>query len=155
VHIGPASNRVEIPSEGLAGGRECQFLVTYSNGLRGAVAASGVFELAPLGPTATVIRPGDGETKLAGVPLVLEGFVDDPEQPGAARELERLVWTVDERVVGVGPLTAVDGLAPGRHEVGLVYRGEPEARTVVEVSVLEPKELTSDHWTDWVPFELD
>jgi len=149
VHIGPPAGEVTVPSADLAGGRECRFLVTYSNGLRAASAVTDAFGLEELGPAVTIVRPGRGEKLVSGVPVVLDGFAEDPEHPDRVRDADRLLWTVDEREVGHGPITSVDSLEPGRHEVVLTYRGEPAASVSVTVSVRETKEPTADQWPEW------
>ncbi|HEY3437596.1 MAG TPA: hypothetical protein VGK35_07905 [Actinotalea sp.] len=154
VHLGPVERRLTIPVEALPGGRECRLLVTYSNGLRSAAAATDPFELEPVGPSVTILRPGPDDDPPAGVPVVLEGFVEDFEHPGRAREVDALLWTVDGKEVGSGPVTSVDGLEAGRHEVALTYRGQDEARAAVTLRVGESKEPTADQWDDWDPVEL-
>jgi hypothetical protein len=165
VYVGPPEPRIEVPVDGLGGGRECRLLVTYSNGLRGAAAATDPFELDELGPSVTLLRPGDGDAVVAGTPVALEGFAEDPEHPGeAARAGDELVWLVDGEQVATGPSSSVDGLNPGRHEVTLVYRRSEEhpgaaergteARATVRVSAAEPSVPPADQWPDWDPVEL-
>lgn len=149
VHIGPPTAELALPADDLAGGGECRFLVTYSNGLRAASATTDAFKLAELGPTATIVRPGRGDKLVSGVPVVLEGFAEDPEHPEGVRDADRLQWTVDGSEVGSGPITSVDSLDPGRHEVVLTYRADPEASASVTVTVRENKEPTADQWPEW------
>ena len=159
VHLGPPERTVSIPVEALPGGRECRLLVTYSNGLRSASAASEPFELEPVSPAVTILRPGPDDVVVAGVPMTLVGFVEDLERPGRSREDDALVWMVDDREVGTGPVSSVDGLEAGRHEVVLAYRtrqkeGEEEARASVTVNVEPSSEPTADEWEDWDAVEL-
>jgi hypothetical protein len=76
----------------------------------------------------TIAQPTVKQPVTAGTPVVLEGHVADPERAGGARPEEHLVWLVDRAEVGRGPITSVDGLPAGSHEVTLVYRSE-RART--------------------------
>ncbi|MCR6492881.1 hypothetical protein [Cellulomonas sp. P24] len=154
VHVGPPQSTVEIPADGLPGGPACRFLVTYSNGLRGASAATDTFDWEPLAPQVTVIRPAPGEHVVAGVPVVLEGFAEDPQHPAAALEPRRLVWMIDDHVVATGPVTSLDELAAGHHDVTLVYRGEIEGEASVPVWVRKPEVPTADQWPDWDPIAL-
>lgn len=151
VHVGPVRTSIEIPVDGLPGGTDCRFLVTYSNGLRSASASTGSFTWEPLGPAVTVVRPIGGERVVAGVPLVLEGFAEDPEHPGDSVDAARLVWRIDDKEVAAGAVTSIDLLEPGRHEVSLVYRGRVEARETVAVWVRKPQVPTADQWEAWDP----
>ncbi|HUX71449.1 MAG TPA: hypothetical protein VMV41_13115 [Cellulomonadaceae bacterium] len=154
VHVGPLQSIVEIPADGLPGGPGCRFLVTYSSGLRGCSAATEVFDWEPMPPQVTLVRPAPGERVVAGVPVVLEGFAEDPQHVAAPLEPQRLVWMIDDQVVATGPLTSVDTLAPGHHDVTLVYRGDLEAEASVPVWVRKPEVPTADRWPDWDPIAL-
>ena len=83
--------------------------------MRSATAATKPFGLDPIQPVLQITRPTDGARLSSGVPVTLEGLVQDPEHPSGPRDAERLVWTVDERAAGTGPLTSVDSLEPGEH----------------------------------------
>jgi hypothetical protein len=96
--------------------------VIYSNGIRSATAATKPFSLEPIHPVLRITRPTDGSRLPNGAPITLEGLVQDPEHPSGPRDAERLVWTVDEREVGTGPLTSVDPLESGEHTISLWYR---------------------------------
>ncbi|MCU1431725.1 MAG: hypothetical protein JWP95_830 [Actinotalea sp.] len=149
VYLGPVREEIQIPQERLPGGRECRLLVTYSDGLRAATAATEPFGLEPIGATVTIVRPAEDEQATAGVPLVLEGSVVDREDPRGPLDAERLVWTVDGEQVGTGPVTSVDRLDAGRHEVTLTYRAEEEASATVRFRVSDADGPTADEWPEW------
>ena len=102
--------------DGLHGSRD------LLNGIRSATAATKPFSLEPIHPVLRITRPTDGSRLPNGAPITLEGLVQDPEHPSGPRDAERLVWTVDEREVGTGPLTSVDPLESGEHTISLWYR---------------------------------
>lgn len=154
VYLGPPTSPIDVDTYGLAGGPECRFLVTYSNGLRGASAATDSFSLEEEGPSVTILRPSDGDQVVAWTPVILEGFAEDPEHPSAPRDVERLVWAVDGEQVAVGPSASVDGIEEGRHEVTLTYRGEREAQATVTLDVAKSDRTTAAEWEDWDPVEL-
>jgi hypothetical protein len=165
VHIGPAERTLEIAADQLPGGRECRLIVIYSNGIRSATAATDSFRLEAIGPVLSITRPGDGAQIPEGTPLTLEGLVQDPERPATPREAERLVWTVDGREVGSGPVASVDPLEAGEHTVGLSYRSMDEdalthrdadsrgsSGTMVRIVVAEATAVPANAWPDRDPF---
>lgn len=154
VYLGPPTDAVEIDTSPLPGGSECRFVVTYSNGLRAIEEGTDGFDLDPLGPSVTIARPGDGEQVIAGTPVVLQGFAEDPERPPASMDREHLLWSLDDAEVAVGPSSSVDRLEPGRHQIRLTYRGDTEASATVAVEAVEPATPPADDWEDWDPVEL-
>lgn len=158
VYIGPVQRTLDIPADRLPGGRECRLIVIYSNGMRSATAATKPFALEPIRPVLRITRPADGTRLPSGTPITLEGLVQDPEYPSGPRDAERLVWTVDQREVGTGPLTSVDPLESGEHTIGLSYRfgaGSPASSpsTSVRLVVAKARAIPANAWPDWQPFE--
>lgn len=167
VYIGPVKRTLEIPADRLPGGRECRLIVIYSNGMRSATAATKPFALEPIHPVLRITRPTDGSRLPSGTPITLEGLVQDPEHPSGPRDAERLVWTVDEREVGTGPLTSVDPLESGEHTIGLSYRfvddspatsrrgsgSRKSPSTFVRVVVAKARAIPANAWPEWHPFE--
>lgn len=154
-YLGPPQRRLDIDLADRPGGAECRFLATYSNGMRSAQAVSDVFEVPPVGPVLSIVRPEPGDDVQAHVPVVLEGSVVDRERLGGARADEELWWSVDGEPVGRGPIASVDGLAEGGHVVELVYRPEDAkddlARTAVEVRAAPGRERLAAEWPEWDP----
>lgn len=167
VYIGPLTRTLDIPADRLPGGRDCRLIVIYSNGMRSATAATKPFALAPIHPVLRIMRPTDGSRLPSGVPITMEGLVQDPEHPSGPLDAARLVWTVDEREVGTGPLMSVAPLESGEHTIGLSYRivdDSPAASrrgsgsrqspsTFVSVVVAKARAIPADAWPAWHPFE--
>lgn len=151
VHVGPPESRLRIPRAGLPGGEACRFAVTYSNGLRSAVARTAAFRVARLGPSVQIFQPAARTAVQAGVPLILEGAVTDPERRGGPRFAEELVWRVDGREVGRGLIASVDGLEEGAHKIELVYLADPGASQAIGVNARKTRHPTADSWPDWDP----
>ena len=63
IYIGPPAPQIEIDLRAMPGGQECLLVVSYSNGLRSAHAATEPFRVPSLPPRVTVIRP-DARTPL-------------------------------------------------------------------------------------------
>jgi hypothetical protein len=151
IYIGPPAETLELDLRQLPGGKECRFVVEYSNGLRSAADATREFSLPPLGPSVLIAQPARGDRALADTPVLLEGHVDDPERPGGARPDEHLLWLIDDEEVGRGPIWSVDGLDAGRHRVTLRYEAERPAEASVNLRVVSPEVPTAAAWEDWDP----
>lgn len=154
-YLGPVQRRLDIDLADRPGGARCRFLATYSNGMRSAQAVSDFFEVAPIGPVLTIVRPEPGDAIRAGVPVILEGSVVDRERIGGARADEELLWSVDGEPVGRGPITSVDALPEGGHVVELVYRPEESrddlAQTAVEIQAVDGRKPLAAEWPEWDP----
>jgi hypothetical protein len=151
IHIGPPTELLRLQLNELPGGTECRFVVAYSNGLRSTGAATRTFSLPPLGPSLTIARPASRERVLADTPVHLEGHVTDPERPGGARPEEHLVWLVDGEEIGRGPLSSVDALDVGAHDVTLRYEAEKPIEATVRIRVTKPRVPTAQAWAEWDP----
>ncbi len=167
VYIGPVNRTLEIPADRLPGGRECRLIAIYSNGLRSTTAATEPFGLDPIGPVLRITYPADGSRLPNGAPIRLEGLVQDPEHPSGPLVADRLIWRVDDREVGTGPLTSVDPLESGEHTISLSYReidDAPHTRhrrataarafpsTSVRIVVARAKAVPANAWPAWNPF---
>jgi hypothetical protein len=163
VYIGPVTRTLEIPADRLPGGRECRLIVIYSNGMRSTTAATKPFGLDPIHPVLQITHPADGSRLPSGSPVTLEGLVQDPEHPSAPHDANRLIWRVDDREVGAGPLTSVDPLESGEHTITLSYRvvdDTPRRTTAsralpsasVRVVVAQAKAVPANAWPTWNPF---
>lgn len=155
VYVGPPSEAIAVDLGDVPGGGHCRFVVAYSNGLRSSGDATKVFKLARLGPTLTIDQPREDEVAIAGTPVVLAGNVSDPERSGGARPDEHLAWYIDGERVGLGPITSVDGVGPGTHEMTLEYQGDPGASVSTEIRVRESEVPTASEWPDWDPIDED
>jgi len=151
VDVVAPTDSIEIAMDSRPGGRECRFVVIYSNGLRAAATATRTFPLNPLGPSLAILQPKPRTVLMVGQPLSLEGQVVDPERPGGARAQEGLSWWVDGRPVGRGPIAGVERLEEGRHRVTLRYdAGETEISS--QVTVRRGPAVAADAWPpfdDW------
>jgi hypothetical protein len=151
-YVGSPSQKIRIDLRQMPGGEKCRFLVTYSNGMRSAGSATRYFRLPRIGPALAIARPSRNQPVAAGTPVILEGHVTDPERAGGARPDEHLVWLIDRAQVGTGPITSVDGLTAGSHQVTLVYRGEHgTAQRSVQLRVRRSELPTANDWEDWDP----
>ncbi len=152
VAVVPPTDALDVNLVDLPGGKRCRLVVQYSNGLRSAGDATPFFEVPPLGPSVTIVKPSRGTTLLYGQPLELEGQVVDPERPGGPRAAESLAWLVNENVVGRGMIAGVDRLDTGRHRVVLRYEppGVEPVEAAVTVSVRRGAEGVppADDWDD-------
>lgn len=153
VYIGPPSEVIEFDLRDLPGGKECRFVVGYSNGLRSTGDATRTFSLPPVGPSVSIAQPARGTSAIADTPVLLEGHVTDSERPGGPRPDENLTWIVDDEEVGRGPLWSIDGLDAGRHKVTLRYEGADEAtaKDSVTLRVVAPTVPSAREWDDWDP----
>ena len=151
VYVGQPQERLRIPRTGLPGGEACRFAVTYSNGLRSAVARTAAFNVARLGPFVEIFQPAVRAAVQAGVPVILEGSVTDPERRGGPRFAQEVVWRVDGQEVGRGLIASVDGLEEGTHEIEFAYLAEPGASKTVEVNARRSRRPTANSWPDWDP----
>ena len=151
VYAGPPSETLAIDLAEMPGGEDCRFVVTYSNGMRSASAATDPFAVARRGPAVTILRPEPNAKVIAGTAVILEGGVLDRERRGGPRLDEDVVWLVDGEPVGRGLITSVDGLSEGNHVVELVYAADPGATAAVEVAVRAARVPTADTWGDWDP----
>lgn len=135
------------------GGRECRFIVIYSNGLRATAAATRMFRLEPLGPSLLIVSPRPRTTLTTAQPLLLQGQVIDPERPDRGKPSERLTWWLDGREVGRGSCACIDRLKPGRRQIVLRYGDERDAvHTSTTVTVSESAHTPAHAWApfnDW------
>jgi hypothetical protein len=125
-------------------------VVSYSNGLRSAHAATDPFRVPSLPPRISVIRP-DAKTRLfAKTAVILEGAAFDPERAGGASP-EDLIWLIDGKEVATGLIASIDGLPAGRHKVTLAYRGSRGTESSTTVIVRESSAPTAEDWPEWDP----
>jgi|GEM_PF-3341353 len=152
IYIGKPSEVFEVNLAELPGGDACRLVMSYSNGLRSAQAATTTFKLPLLGPTVQIVSPPARTAVAAGTALVLEATAYDPELAGGA-DAQSLIWSVDGEVMGRGFITSVDGLAAGRHEIRLTYRGSQTVETSVLVSAKASEAAPADQWPAWNPLQ--
>jgi len=105
----------------LPGGPNCRFTVAYSDGLRAAARTTAGFELPPLGPELTIVKPPPSTELLPGQPLELEGHVVDRERDDPPNPQEELTWWLDETPIGKGPISGLLKPPPGKHTLHLRY----------------------------------
>jgi hypothetical protein len=148
IYIGPPAEKLEFDLAGLPGGEACRLVVSYSNGIRSAHAASDTFVVPKLGPSVDIVQPAARSSVVAGTPLILEAAAHDPELPGGAAA-GRLSWQLDGREVADGFIASIDGLEPGRHRLALVYRGSMEVETSVEIRARKSEAVTANEWPEW------
>lgn len=151
IYVGPPLPTIEIDLTEMPGGETCRVVVTYSNGLRSASAATDAFGVPRRGPSVTIFQPTSGQKVIANTAVILEGGVLDRERRGGPRPVEDLVWRIDGEEVGRGPITSVDGVADGGHVVELIYTAEPSAATKVEIVARASRAPTADEWPEWNP----
>jgi hypothetical protein len=150
IYVGPPKPQIDIDLRELPGGEKCQLVVSYSNGLRSAHAATTPFRVQLLGPKVNVIRPDARTRLLAGTAVILEGTALDPERAGGV-PAEDLAWLIDGKEVATGLIASVDGLSAGRHKITLSYRARPGAVSSTTVTVTESSVPTANDWPDWDP----
>lgn len=137
VYLGPARAKISIPADRLPGGRRCEFFVTYSDGVRSAVARTDPIAVEPIGPVITIVQPIEGERLTLGTPVELECVVQDPEHPAEpAGEPERTQWWVDGERVGSGTWHSVETLAEGQRRIELRHSGSDRREVVVGRTVI-------------------
>lgn len=154
IYIGPPVERLALDLTGLPGGEACRFVVSYSNGLRSAHAATAYFRVPPLGPEVSIVAPDPRVPVAAGTPVVLEGTVRDDERAGGANH-DEVAWLVDGREMARGVLASLDGLPAGRHALTLAYRGEGHAgaEASIVLRVRKAEVATAADWPEWDPIE--
>ncbi|HEX7020995.1 MAG TPA: hypothetical protein VF159_13335 [Gemmatimonadaceae bacterium] len=152
IYIGPPAAQVEVDLRAMPGGQECLRVVSYSNGLRSAHAATEPFRVPSLPPRVTVIRPDARTPLIAGTPIILEGASFDPERAGGASP-EDLAWLIDGNRVASGLIASIDGLPAGRHRVTLSYGADPGAESSTTITVRESAEPIADAWPEWDPID--
>ena len=151
IYVGPPQREIAVDLTDMPGGPRCRLVVTYSDGLRSASAATKAFEVPRRGPSVTIARPTSREKVVADTPVILEGGVIDRERRGGPRPEESLVWLLDGEEVGRGPITSIDGVGDGRHVAELVYHAEPGASAKVEFVARASKQQRADDWAEWNP----
>jgi hypothetical protein len=152
IYIGPPAPQFEIDMRALPGGQECLLVVSYSNGLRSAHAATEPFRVPSLAPKVSVIRPDAKERLLARTPIILEGASFDPERAGGASP-EDLTWLIDGNRVATGLIASIDGLPAGRHKITLTYGARPGAEASTTILVHESAEPIAEDWPEWDPID--
>ncbi len=150
IYIGRPKREIAVDLRDLPGGDECRLVVTYSNGLRSAHAATEPFRVPRLGPSVNVVRPDARTPITARTPVILEGTAFDPEREGGPKAGD-LTWLIDGQEVATGLIASVDGLRAGRHRVTLAYRGNPGAESTTNVKVVECEVPTANDWPEWDP----
>ena len=150
IYLGKPKTEIALDLRELPGGDECVLVVSYSNGLRSAHAATATFRVPKMGPTVSVIRPEPRAQIIAGTPVILEGTALDPERPGGPRS-EDFIWLIDEKQVATGLIASTDGLTVGRHHITLAYLSEPGAEASTTVTARRPEIPTADNWPEWDP----
>lgn len=99
----------------LPGGAACRIRVLASDGVNTATDESLPFEVPMKGVEPTILQPADGDTILAGTPLLLVGQAYDWER--ASFLMDELSWASSrDGALGVGPELDVL-LSPGEHEI--------------------------------------
>ena len=155
VYLGPARRRITIPADRLPGSGRCEFFVSYSDGVRSAIARTKPIKVAPIGPVVTIVRPAADMTITEGTPIDLECLVQDPESPSLPfRERNQTVWMVDGERVAVGALTSIDPLPPGTYRIDVEYAGSARrsGTTSRKLSVRRSRAVIANEWPDHDPF---
>lgn len=151
VFAGKPAENIEIPADRMPGGSDCQLIAIYSNGLRSEVAATAPFDLARIGPVLMIDSPKQEDGFQAGMSVSLEGFAEDPEDPRAILDQERLSWFMDGVTVATGGRGTILSVPAGRHEVVLNYTGlnGSNASKTVFLDVKESEFAAADDWPEW------
>lgn len=138
VGIFKPSSSLTLDLASFPGGRRCQLVVHYSNGLRSASARTKRFALAERPPEVAIVRPAHGSKLSPHAPLDLEASVNDPQTGPVPDDAVR--WFVDGEEAGRGRVVTIAPLSPGRHEICARYpKGKRSAEDVAGVSVSRPK----------------
>ncbi len=151
IYIGPPTEQVELDLAELPGGEACRFVVSYSNGMRSANAATDSFKVPPQGPMVEIARPTAREQIVANSAVILQGNVRDDERPGGPREGD-VVWLLDGEEIGRGLIASTEALAPGKYKLAMAYRAEPGAQAEMILRVRESEVPTAAQWPAWDPF---
>ncbi len=155
VFAGQTRGKITIPADRLPGGEHCEFFVSYSNGVRSAVARTEPFELQPIGPVITMVQPAARMRVPRGTPIELECLVQHPESPSLPlRNSERTRWFVDGEPVATGTIGSLEALEEGEHVVTVTSAPDDgdETRAERTLTVLPAREQTVDEWPDHDPF---
>lgn len=146
VAAGVREPQLALATTELPGGPGCTLAVLATDGLRSGMARSDPFDLPERPPRVVIVSPADDGVLPPDQPLSLIGFALDPAGRGLPDE--RLVWMVDGHPIAEGQrLVATDPMAPGGHEIALIYRGDGDvtARAVARVAVAE-RSPEHDEW---------
>lgn len=154
IYIGPPTSDLELDLAELPGGDACRFVVSYSNGMRSANAATEMFRVPLQGPMVEITRPAPRELGVANAAVVLQGNVRDDERPGGPRE-DDVIWLLNGEEIGRGLIAGTEALEPGKYVIAMVYRAKPGAQAELVLRVPESEVPTASQWAAWDPFDDD
>lgn len=133
---GKPKNKIPIDFQRLPGGNKCRFIVMYSNGLRSVVAATKFFIVPKMPPKIDIIKPSKTTIYPYEHPIDLHGSIIDLENP---KKLDQLIWKLDGKLVGTGPIAGIFPVSEGRHIISLHYKDNKKIEKKRVIMIKKPK----------------
>jgi len=142
------TKELELEFGRLPGGDECRLIVTYTSGMRTAVAVTEAFSVPPLPPTLRIVRPRERATFAPWHPVTLEAEVIDRQR--ADDDVMNLVWLLNGKEVGKGRLGCLQTLPEGKYRLEAQLRGKKVITARRDFEVSRPKQVKGVPANDWV-----
>lgn len=140
--------KLDIDFGSLPGGEACRLIVTYTSGMRTAVATTKAFSVPAIPPVLRIARPREKAVFAPWHPVTLEAeWVD--RQNGTAEDPD-LIWVLNGKKAGAGPLGCLQDLSEGRYELELRLRGRDSLSVRRDFEVRRPEKirgLPAKEWT--------